>query len=249
MGFGAPLLFPGPAAARRLAAAVAAPFSPLSIPGLLLWLKADGVLWQDSARTTPATLDGDPVGGMDDASGNGRHVTQATSTKRPTLRLAVQNGRPVARFDGVDDNLRAAFTLNQPHTRFAVLLNRSSQVGNNLLLDGATNDSAYFYFTAANTATIYAGAGVSAAAAGTGWNVWRGTFDGAASKVSVNAGAVTTGNAGAANAGGVSLAARGNGIQFFCDCDVAEVLEYDSALSGADAAKVFAYLNGRWAIY
>lgn len=52
------------AAVRGRIASNAAAFSPLSIPGLKLWLKADGTLWQDSARTTPAIADGDPVGGL-----------------------------------------------------------------------------------------------------------------------------------------------------------------------------------------
>lgn len=46
-------------------------------------------LWADSARTTPASIDG-PVGAMDDLSGNGKHALQATSAKRPTLRQSAQ---------------------------------------------------------------------------------------------------------------------------------------------------------------
>lgn len=41
-------------------------------------------LWQDSARTTPVTASGQPVGAMDDKSGNGRHLLQATAAARPT---------------------------------------------------------------------------------------------------------------------------------------------------------------------
>ena len=86
-------------------------FTPASLPGLALWLKADGTRWQDSARTTPAVADSDPVGCWDDASGLGNHVKQATSTKRPSLKLGVQNGMPAVRFDGIADFLTAASTL------------------------------------------------------------------------------------------------------------------------------------------
>lgn len=41
-------------------------------------------LWQDSARTTPVTASGQPVGCMDDKSGNGRHLLQATAAARLT---------------------------------------------------------------------------------------------------------------------------------------------------------------------
>lgn len=41
-------------------------------------------VWQDSAGTTPAGV-GDPVGRIDDKSGNGNHATQTTSSARPVL--------------------------------------------------------------------------------------------------------------------------------------------------------------------
>jgi hypothetical protein len=43
-------------------------------------------LWQDAAGTTPVTTDGDPVGRIDDKSGNGNHLTQTTSSARPVFR-------------------------------------------------------------------------------------------------------------------------------------------------------------------
>lgn len=44
------------------------------------------ILYQDAAKTTPATADGDPVGWRKDLSGQGLHATQGTSANRPTLR-------------------------------------------------------------------------------------------------------------------------------------------------------------------
>lgn len=102
---------------------LASTFSPRSIPGLALWLDGARGLWQDSARTTPATADGDPVGAWDDQSGNGRNATQATASKRGTLKLGIVNGRQVVRFDGTDDFLATAanFVLsgNTSFTAFA----------------------------------------------------------------------------------------------------------------------------------
>lgn len=81
-------------------------FNPLTLsPALWLDSSDPSTLYQDSALTTLAVADADPVGGWKDKSGNGRNVTQATGAARPTLRLAVQNGRPVLRFDGTDDTL------------------------------------------------------------------------------------------------------------------------------------------------
>jgi hypothetical protein len=58
-------------------------------------------VWQDSARTTPGVVD-QPVGCIDDKSGNGVNATSSL-TARPTLRLA--SGRYYLEFDGVDDIL------------------------------------------------------------------------------------------------------------------------------------------------
>jgi len=60
-------------------------------------------LYQDSAGTTPVTADGDPVGRMEDKSGNGNHATQAGSTSRPVYRTDGTLRR--LKFDGVDDVL------------------------------------------------------------------------------------------------------------------------------------------------
>src|SRR6266567_3210535 len=51
-------------------------FSPDQIGNLAFWFeagaaKAAGVLFQDSAQTTPVASDGDPVGFWGDLSGNG----------------------------------------------------------------------------------------------------------------------------------------------------------------------------------
>jgi hypothetical protein len=68
-------------------------------------------LWQDSARTTPVTADGDPVGCIDDKSGNGFHLTQATSGKRPLYRTS--GGLHWLVNDGIDDVLFGSASSNE----------------------------------------------------------------------------------------------------------------------------------------
>lgn len=45
-----------------------------------------GSLYQDAAGLTPVTGDGDPVGRIEDLSGNGYHMIQATNSARPTYK-------------------------------------------------------------------------------------------------------------------------------------------------------------------
>lgn len=84
------------------------PTAPIAPPltNLRLWLREDTGLYQDTAGTVPAVLDGDPVALWQDQSGNGLHATQATGTKCPLLRLTQAGARNALQFDGVDDWLR-----------------------------------------------------------------------------------------------------------------------------------------------
>lgn len=223
------------------------PFSPLQIPGLVLWLRADTGLWQSSARTTSAVADGDPVGLWEDLSGAGNNVTQGTSTKKPTLKLAIQNGQNVVRFDGVDDFLKATFTLNQPHTRLAVLRDLSAANATVVAIDGATVSTAYFV-TVSSRWRLYAGAYLidPTDTPDNAFHVLRGTFNGASSVIALDGGAKATGDTGAANPGGIFLGgAADNTVEM--NVDMAEVLEYSSALSDTDVTALLSYLKGRYA--
>lgn len=62
-------------------------------------------VWEDSARTIPASVNG-VVGAIDDKSGNGKHATQATTSLKPILR---QSGALYyLDYDGVDDGMATA---------------------------------------------------------------------------------------------------------------------------------------------
>lgn len=82
-------------------------FNPLSLSPLSFHdAKWPGSLFQDSALTTPATANNDPVGGWIDISGNARHLLQATSGKRALLKTSFEGSDPYVKADGVDDYLR-----------------------------------------------------------------------------------------------------------------------------------------------
>lgn len=53
-------------------------------PGALYLPSRMDSLWQDTARTVPCTIEA-PVAVMDDLSGQGHHMVQATTTKRPVV--------------------------------------------------------------------------------------------------------------------------------------------------------------------
>lgn len=82
-------------------------WSPLSLSPAAWYDPSDlSTLWKDTAGTTPVTADGDAVARIDDKSGNGRHLLQATSGKRPLYKTS--GGLSWLQFDGSDDHLVTA---------------------------------------------------------------------------------------------------------------------------------------------
>lgn len=103
---------------RRRAGSAA--WTPTDVAGLQLWLDASdtGTLFQDSGGTGAVTSDGDPVGYWGDKSGNARHVTQATSGRRPLYKPSgLDTGKAGLLFDDVDDGLgRTGYGLSGAQT-------------------------------------------------------------------------------------------------------------------------------------
>ena len=74
-------------------------------------------VWEDSARTTPASVNG-PVGCLDDLSGKGNHLLQATTSLKPILR---QTGSLYwLESDGVDDIMASAASVTFTSPAYAV---------------------------------------------------------------------------------------------------------------------------------
>ena len=86
---------------------------PTDIDGCTLWLKADQITGLD---------DGDSVGTWKDQSGEGNDVSQGTANKKPTYKVDILNGKPVVRFDGTDDRLGlATMSISVPYTTIWVV--------------------------------------------------------------------------------------------------------------------------------
>jgi hypothetical protein len=226
-------------------------FSPAQIAGLKLWLKADTGLFQDSPGTTAAVANADPVGLWKDQSGQGNDVLQATSTMRPTLRLAVQNGQPVVRFDGVDDFLqKAALALAQPLTVFAVAKVGAPGAAPQNIMDGVGGSNRDL-FGKENTSEVwrmYAGGSIldSAAASDTSWHTFACLFSGTGSLLRVDGSQKISGSAGTQSLTGLNLGCSSATNQQLLNGDIAEFLLYTADLT-ASFALLEAYLKGRYA--
>lgn len=115
----------------------------LPIAGYVSWHRSTLNTFQDAARSVVAVADADPVGGWVDLSGFANHASQATSTKRLTLKTGVQGGRSGLLGDGVDDGLVIAANPLQTATDFTIVtVIKTGTIGDYLNFCGNRNNAA-----------------------------------------------------------------------------------------------------------
>jgi hypothetical protein len=224
--------------------------SPYGIPGAFAWYKADAETFQDSALTTPAVLDTAPVGGWKDQTGLTHHQLQATSTRRPTLRLAVKNGLAVVRFDGVDDYTKALFTLSTVYHIFLVV-KETTWVLNGILVGGGVGDN-FSLNQHPSTPNLDTWNGTSTSVSNAqlavgSWGIVQILMGPSNPHMKINAGSNTL-QPTPGSAGGLTIGAHNNPGSY-SSIDVGELIVYNVALSDADETTVRNGLNARWAIF
>lgn len=216
------------------AAAASVPQPPST--NQVMWLQnPDGLGLSDGAAVTTWT----------DSSAAAHSPTQATAGLKPVYKAGIVNGKGVVRFDGVDDLLAVAFTLNRPATIFCVALWRDDlSADQSTIFDGNTVNSARFYRTNTTEMTMYGGTGLAL----TGftnpyvWTLYSTYWDTSTASVgNWTRSRLTTGNAGTTNLGGITLGNYGGGGGP-AHVDIAEVVVYSAALSAANKQVVEKYL-------
>lgn len=231
----------------------AAPFSPLDIPGLALWLDASDstTLFQDSAGTTPATADNDVVGRMSDKSGNGYHAVQATTANKPVLKLAQQNGRNILHSVSYDFLTAPVPGTSQPFTYVAAWMGKNAAFS---LALGGPYGGVGRSFLGVNAITykfaLYAGVYVDTAILSTAqWVVQSGVANTVSSKVKINDDAPIAGDAGTNSTGPVGVMSYSGGEGATVLDSFGEGMLYNRALTDAELTQVHTYLNEKWAVY
>lgn len=189
------------------------------------------------------TVTGSGVSQWDDQSGNDRHLLQGTDAARPALQ-----GDGTILFNGTSHYLKTnAFTLNQPEWVLWVGKQVSWTAGE-YFFDGNSNTTGII-IQAGTTPEIRINAGATVAgntglAVGTR-GVVSAQFNGASSSLCVNNATPTTGNAGTANMGGLTLGARADGLIFYSNISTSELIVFPFAPSAALQARIIAGLMAR----
>lgn len=226
-------------------------FSPPDLSGLLLWFDISDItsLYQDSAKTTPVTSTGDPIGAAVDLSGNGDDALQAITANKPTYRTSVQNGLSVTQCDGGDE-LRTAgdVSAGTDETIFSVAANAADPLTGTIC--GYTSTNRLFYASVLNRITYrYNSSSLNFGGhIQTNWHYIAGSHTGGVSRMFVDGverlptGAV----ADAIRTARFSIGSRGTAD--FLTGDIGEIIVYSRALTDSERQQVEAYLASKWGI-
>jgi len=215
-------------------------FTPQSIAGLKMWVKADAGITYGS---------GSSVSGWADQSGNGNSFAQGTASKQPTFVASGINGRPSLQFAaGNSQTMTVSTNFPAPVTVLYVARMTGGTMGrilsglsNNWLLGWHSNgwDRAYFEgwvyqpsTSSGTTAMIY-----SVILNGTNSSVWRNGTQ-----------LVNASTAGITGPNGLSLVGH-NASSEFSDAQISEVILYNVALTTAQRTQVENYLNSRYGAF
>ncbi len=243
------------------------PALPTSEGGSLpvLWISADFGTWQDAARTIPAILDNDPVGGWTDRSTFLNHAQQGAAASRPTLKLNIINGLPALRLDGLNDfmTITDAPELDGTAVTIFIAYNMTS-IPAAIMAKGRDGFGSWSFRPAINNrlwgyrTTVPPGNQYVDPAAASSWtlaaNIILSTgYDGAnffarenGAGIGSNAVAVTTFGT---NALDVYLARFTDGVLGYAAGDLFEIAMYNVALSVNDRTQVENYLNGKYVVF
>lgn len=180
------------------------------------------------------------VSQWNDQTPNARHLKQAVAGNQPALQA---DGSIL--FDGVAHFLKCdPFTLNQPETVY-LLAQQATWTSTDTIYDGDGNASMLMDQVASSpNIRIFAGSalGNTAGWAVASYAVITAVFNSTTSVVSVNNGTPLSGDAGALNAGGFTLGARGVPSQFG-NIQVKEAILFSAAHAADTRQRVIRYLG------
>ncbi len=169
-------------------------------------------LFQNTAGSTPVTAAPDPTRRMNDKSGNNLQFLAPSDAARPIL------GKSGANYyldtDGVNDYLRATFSLTQPWTRVTAIRQDAWTANSRIYSSAGANVGEFSQYTPSpgvaisNSAAVQGGGGALV-----GVNaVITEQFNGVSSRISINGGPYTTGDVGAGSPDGWTIGAASTAL-------------------------------------
>jgi hypothetical protein len=221
-------------------------------------------LWLDAGDTTTITSTNGFVSQWNDKSGNGRHVSQSTGNKQPSLVTNARNGLSTINFDGSNDSLTrsaSGFPTSGNRHLFAAVkyTGNSTLLLQHIAIWGNNNSTLYTswglcfkwtspsYFSTVHIWGEQNPTSASALATNT-WHEVNASYDGTRTRLFTNGIEATpnTRTVTTAVAGSFLVGARTNGEAEYWTGEIGEIILYDFELSLADRQLVQGYLKSKW---
>ena len=231
---------------------------PDDVEGLKLWLKADALT---------GLSDGDTVTTWADSSGLGNDATQSDGSKKPIYKVSIINGKPVLRFDGVNDILATAAVANSNDAATVIIVAKvTTKTAYGHFVCYGTNLSGSWNFRQTGTTgrltlsngetNIGAGAindstpdGTTADLQGQGFKVLAGDVtSGNLWTIWENGGEKDTATETFTLSASEVLTVGGRPDLGFLNGDIAEVIVFNSALSVSNREGIQTYLGNKYGI-
>ncbi len=224
------------------------PFSPSDIPGLMLWLKADGSVY--NTGTTQAT-DGQTVETWVDASGSANSATQAVLGLKPTFQTnEINTSLPVIRFDGIDDVMLTPSIASTSTLTIFVVTKANSGANRYIVSFGPTVFSALLGNFGSAIVEIFDSPRLSVGALSTSaFNLFEVVKNGGGTSTTTYRNGVQIATDGSVSATTTGTWFIGSGpVADQYDGDIAEIIAYDTPLATGNRQLVEDYAGSKYGI-
>lgn len=218
-------------------------------------------LWFDASNASSITSSSGLVSQWNDLSGNGLHLTQATSANQPTTGVTTQNGLNVINFS-TKSMTTANSAASFPIVNFYAVVKSPANASNQVIAgvgDNAAGNSPYFRWSVLHrpnqametrlNGTLYASATSAWNAAN--WQIFRlesNEADGYVGRLRILDGAGPV-SLTYPNALPLRVGARLQGVESMVGGSIAEILIFNRRLNEVEKDLILTYFNQKWAVY
>jgi hypothetical protein len=211
----------------------------------------------DFSDSANYTLTSGFVSTLNDLSGNGRNLTQATSTARPSITTNAQNGLSVGNFDGTNDFLtRTSFSLAMNAASIYSVFNLTVQNGDTIAFIGTLSAGRLRSFWDNLTGNMSNGlfngsSSTVRSASQSGYNAW-GLVNAASGTNPFTENFNSTRTTGLGYTGSFTsittptIGLGGTATSDACSVRIGEALFYSTEHSTTDQDAVMSYLKYKW---
>jgi len=187
---------------------------------------------------------------VNDQSGNGHHLVQATGANQFALSTmtvtGVPKGQPAFHPNGATCFMTASgFTLTNPFTVYSVA-KLTSQASIRTLFSGSSGNNIFLYSNTGTTMAINAGAQISASVTATNPHVYGAIFNGGSSALRVDGASAVSGAAGSNSPTSFTLGFDAVGVQWPWDGPIGDTLIVNGAATSVQQALIEAWFRNKY---